>query len=599
MHKHYIRWALAIFSISNSDLMFGFGAKTFVATRSQSVKAWQELAGWQQEINRTFSDRSYMVFSMVADYSRSSTPDRFNALLFGNKPLTFSGSFVSNRGSSDILADYFGLPGNFQSTVCFTPVITNFAFDLDWYHGLDDLYPGLFYRVHMPIVHSKWDLNMHEIIVNAGSEFNPGESVAVDGRTCTRPKAAYPAGYLSEDRLLLTNMAPSVELAWQGSTVFGDVRSPLRYGKVFGRQELTRASDLQFAFGWNFLRADWYHFGAAARIVAPVGNRSTAEFLFEPMVGNMGHWEVGFSFTGHAVLWQNNETSRAIALYGDANVTHLCASKQRRSFDLHNSAGSRYMLLTDNGSPSHNLFFANQGNRNGVMAETQYQERLVPAINETTFATMISIGVQVDMVLKAAYQRENLECDLGYGLWARSKEVGCRCGRLESGRFGIKGDAQVYGFEPRIDGSTVPVPLNVTQSNATIHGGQGDGNVMIGEKSFANTNADSAQPVFSQSAALVSLTTEDADVLGVVQQQARGSTKAIFIQDSDIDERSGLVDRSMTHKMFAQVNYAWRGYEVYTPYLGVGAMIEWAGSCVKDNNGHGQWGLWLKGGVSY
>lgn len=596
MNKRLIYGVLLICIVTSGNSLWGFGKKTFLGGRSQSVDLPGEIVGWQQLVNRESDGCSYIVHSIMAKYYRSTHADNMSHILFGDTPLVFSGSRVVNRGETDILADYFGLPSNFKSSVCFSPVITNFMMDFNWYHGLDGVLPGLYYRIHMPIVHSKWDLNLHEKIVNPGTPFN-GAELAVAGSNA-RP-AAYPAGYLGQNRISSSQASPSVEVALQGKAVFGDMGDPLQFGKIFGRQEVTRASDIQFALGWNFLLSDWYHVGCALRIVAPVGNPSEAEFLFEPIVGNGAHWEVGLGFTSHAGLWQSCDERRAVAVYFDANITHLCASKQKRSFDfIANGEGSRYMLLTDNGSPSDNLFFNAQGDDDGVAAETQYQYRLVSAINKTTFDTHVSIGVQADIVLKCAYQHGNTEFDLGYNFWACSKEKGRRCQMLESNRFGIKGDAQLYGFTAGVPGS-VATPLNVTQHQATLHAGQGASNVLRGPLSYTNSNADTPQPVFGSDVGFVQLNNADSVALSVAQTPINGSVEPVFLKDADIDMRSGLATKAFTHKIFAHINHAWRGYEEYTPYIGVGGMTEWAGSCPDKNSGHNQWGVWLKGGIAY
>ncbi|MCX5924733.1 MAG: hypothetical protein NT124_00340 [Candidatus Dependentiae bacterium] len=603
MNKRSIGLVVLGIIVISGTRVWGFGQKTFLGTRSQSVDAAGELVGWQQEINRATRDCCYTVFSLAAKYQRSSHPDKMAQILFGGSNLVFSGSGVKDRSHRDILADYFGLPQNFKSRICFTPLITNFMMDFDWYHGLDELLPGLYYRIHMPIVHSKWDLNLSERIVSQGTPFNAQEIITppVGAAPFKAPAAAYPAGYLSSDRIAWAQVPKTVTEALQGKTVFGDMSYPLQFGKIFGRQELVRASDLQCAIGWNFCLSDWYHAGVAVRLVAPIGNPSEAEFLFEPMVGNGGHWEIGMGFTSHVDLWCSNNENRTCAVYVDANITHLCSAMQKRSFDLtSNGAGSRYMLLTDNGSPSQNLFFNGEAGVNKP-AETQYQRRLVPAINYTTFDTKVSIGVQADIVIKCAYQHNNAEFDLGYNFWGRSKEKGSRCQRLESDRFGVKGDAQLYGLNN--GDNPYVLALNATQSQATIHAGQGTGNFVPGAQ-YTNDNVN------NKKAALGNVNTStpdqfdqlngvDANILEIGLEPVNGSDPALFLKDSDINMCSGLNERAITHKVFTHVNYAWRDCTECTPYIGVGGMAELAQSCFQNDNGVSQWGIWLKGGISY
>ena len=56
----------------------------------------------------------------------------------------FSGS-RAERQAGDILADYFGLPVDFSSTVNFSPHISNTIIDFDWFQAFDAYLPGLIY----------------------------------------------------------------------------------------------------------------------------------------------------------------------------------------------------------------------------------------------------------------------------------------------------------------------------------------------------------------------------------------------------------------------------------------------------------------------
>lgn len=582
MNKRNLHLLLLLVMCAWGRTAFGFGPKTIINARSASVDLMRELLGWQQEI-LPFEEENremYLAHTLTVEYDRSFDPGILSKILFGCPSMVFSGSGVPNRAPTDILADYFGLARDFKSLVSFTPQITNLVVDFQWYHGLDAWLPGLYYLIHIPVVHSKWDLNLCERVVN------PGTAYADD--------ATYPAGYLGSQRILLSDVPKSVEQALEGTTVFGDMGDPLQYGKVFGRQTMTRTAELQLALGWNFHRTDWYVAGVALRAALPTGNTSRAEFLFEPMIGNGGHWELGFGITNHVNIWRSDDARHMFAFYLDANITHLFPANQTRSFDFKSAGnGSRYMLITDNGilhgSLEQDLFFGSEGDLGGTPAATQYQQRLFPAINQTTFEIKTRIDIQADVVAQFVYMHDNVEVDFGYNLWARSKEKGERCQRLQSNRFGLKGDAQIYGFTP----GNIPVPLNVTQSKSTINAGQGNGNA-----NFTNANGDNPTPAFSNTDPLLQLDGPDSTDLGILQSQVNGSNPAIFLQDSDINECSGLSARAITHRLFAHVNYAWHQRDDYTPYLGVGGMGEWAQKGSHDN-GYSQWGIWIKGGIAY
>ena len=561
------------------------GNKTFFTTRSQSVNVARELVGWQEMINLHEMDRFYGSLSITAEYARSFRPRDIAECLFGSCSVAFSGSRVADRGEQDILADYFGLPADFKSLVTFSPHISHFLMDFNAYFGLDNCLQGLYFRIHAPVVHTKWDLHLTECVLTAGTAFHP-------------------AGYLSDVRLERDSLPIDVCTALQGKTTFGDMQEPLKFGKVFGRQVKTRVSDLQAALGWNWT-SDCSHIGLQARVAAPIGSRPNAEFVFEPVVGNGKHWEVGGSLTSHYVFWENEERDRDLAFYFDAHVTHLFSATQRRSFDFKtNGPGSRYILLEDISAPAENLNVAA-----GTPAANQYQRRLLPAINKTTLEVKVDASFQVDAVAKLAYHSNGLSLDLGYNFWFRSKDRLQKRQCFESNRYAIKGDAQLYGFQE----NNTAIPLNATQSKATLHAGQGAPNA-----NFTNANADSPVPAFDGSNdPLNQLNAADSTALSIAQEQVNASNPAILLQDSDIDEQSALLPRSYTHKVFFHLSKAWEGNDRYIPFLGIGAHGEWASTCCKKdascpsttltckdgcskgNGAHGQWAIWFKGGVSY
>jgi len=569
----------------------GFGPKTLMGVRSQGLSTPRELAGWQQVVYRPDYDDYYFAFAAAPEYSHTFRRNDIASFLFGCNSLVFSGSQSGHRGANDILADYFGLPSDFKSTVYFAPQVVNFVMDLDWYIGFDGWVPGLYAKIHAPIVHTKWDLKLDECGIDQGTTFT-----------------SYPAGYLSSTPIELSTLttgekAPTnVKTAFQGRATFGDMREPLKYGKIFGRQNDTRVADLSVSVGYNFLLKERYHFGLAVRAAAPTGTLRKSEFLFEPIAGNDHHWEVGGAVTGHIQLWHWDTHDDRLLLYVDGTVSHLFESKQKRSFDLTNNGnGSRYMLLQKVASPAVGLNIGTAPNN--VAAPNQYQGRLVPAINKTTLDAHIAVDWQADVAIKLSYQRAEWEVDLGYNLWARSEEKLCSRDCIES-CYAIKGDAQLYGFTN--PGETA-VALNATQHLATIHRGQAvqdstfssldPGNFNEGFE-YANINADNiAFASDTLGTALNQLTAADVNRLGVSQLSVRTSNPAILVTNSDINECSALLPKAVSHKVFLYASYTPDVYEGLVPYIGGGGFVEF-GRPDCDNFAPAQWGIWFKAGIT-
>lgn len=556
------------------------GPKTFFIPRSQAVNAVRELVGWQQEIHKGGQDTYYGTVSGTIEYSRSFRADKIAHYLFGANHVTFSGSQVPDRGSQDILADYFGLPFCFKSVICFDPVISNVVFDFDWYQGFDSCIPGLYLIMHLPVVESKADLHPHETVMSGIDDY------------CAE-NTFYPAGYMADFRVDRDQMYTTALDSFIGKKVVGQ-RDPLRYGRIFGREVRSRIAELQLTLGYTFLQADWYHCGLGLRVCLPTGNRPDMEFLFDATVGNGHHWECGGQLTSHVALWQSDTKRHRVALYLDANITHLFADTQYRSYDLvGHGDGSRYMLLQEFGSPSTNL----QLGASGPIAETQFTGHLLPAINVTTLPTTIHIAAQADVVLKCAYQRDDgFEFDIGYNFYGRSKETSSCRTKLPEGRYAIKGDAQVYGF----DADQNPVRLSVSQSKATVFAAATPSNI-LGTSPYTNANADTPTQAFDGSGvALNQLNSTDAAALAISQAPINTSAKIKFLQDSDINECSALVPYAISHTVFAHANKSWSAIaESVYPYLGAGISVELGGHTLADNSALSQWRLWIKGGISY
>jgi hypothetical protein len=559
---------IAVCVLLSGISLYGFGKKTIFGIRSQGLNEVRELCGWQKCMFKCDQNRNFGTVAATIQYDRSFRPKQIAQFLFGRQNLRFSGS-MADRQSGDILADYFGLPPSFSSKIHVSPRISDVVVDFNIFQAFDAKLPGFFIMFHIPVVHTKWNLNMIESAIKPGTAF-------------------YPAGYMSDMRINATDLPKSVTQALQGRVTFGDMQDPLQYGKINGRQESNRVAEVQGTLGYNY-NAPWYHAGVSFRFGAPTGTITNAEFLFEDIVGNRHHWDIGLGLSGHVNMWENKQKGKCFAVYLDAHVSHLCASKQKRSFDfIKNGPGSRYILLEQIDVPSQDLKI------NGQIPGNQYIRKLLPAINQTTFSTKLSIGVQTDIVVKLAYQQDNFELDLGYNFWATSKEKMHWRKQFVNNRFALKGDAQLYGFSANDD--TVIIPLNVTQGKSTIFGGQGNGN-----SNFQNINADNqpAAATLFDGTPLLQLNQADATDLHIIRVQIQGSNPAILLQDSDINNDSGILPRALSNKAFIFFNYIWNNRDDWDPYVGFGISAEVAHTSTEHNSASSQWAVWLKAGLSY
>ncbi|MCK5632707.1 hypothetical protein KAH94_03090 [bacterium] len=563
----YFKYICACIGILTAHSFFAFtNGKSAFVQRGQETDLVRR---FENNSMQKVDEYSCYTFRLIPEYMRSFRSCRIAKHFFGSNTLGFSGSRVENRCSKNILADYFGLPSDFISRVYFKPKIQDFVLDGGIRLNMDFITQGLYVQFWTPLVHTRWDMCMSENVSVPGSNFHP-------------------AGYLSGDNIRLErNQLPKdVKSVFAGGTTFGDMQDPLRYGKIGCKQKRTAIANVKAQFGWDFTKKDDYQFGGYAVVVAPTGNKRTAQYLFEPIIGNDNHWELGIGLNGRWDCWKNKEETKSVSLFGEAQVSHMFASWQKRSYDFKtNGRGSRYMLITKLDALRDNILEVPAG----TVPELQYTGHLFHAINKTTLDSKIKVGVQADIMLGLTYATDAWSFDFGYNFWARSAEkLSCRQ-KFQDGMFAAKGDAQLYGYFAS-GGKQVGVALNGTNSNATVRAGNGN-------TDFTNSNVDNAV-IARETATPSNLTAPTAldaiDLSGISPQPVNGSSEPVLLSDSDIDFCSALQSRAISNSFFIRSFYDWKEKEEWTPHVGFGLKVEFGNKCSAIS----QFGVWLELGCS-
>jgi hypothetical protein len=314
-------------------------------------------------------------------------PSHLAQCLFGNglyrgTTIHVAGSALSHN-TTNWLADNFYLSNNFESTLCFAPRIQNLLADMSLFVGLASWIPGAFLRIQSPLTWTTWDLGMKEHVITTGN---------VAGAK------GWHDYWTSVDDKLLSSFTDYACWETAGKSFVDTVglAHPLYNAKMCPcSRTKTGLADIHLDVGWNALEEKNYHFGAYARGVMPTGTRPHGSFLFEPIIGNGHHWELGGGLSGHACLWEHEKKGDKVGFYVDISATHLFATHQQRVFDLKNHGPlSRYILLINSSSS------------------------ITPAANITRANVKVSVPVQVDMVAFFTYTNDTFSCDVGYNLWA-------------------------------------------------------------------------------------------------------------------------------------------------------------------------------------
>jgi len=376
------------------------GLATRLDIRSQSENGARDLAGLTQHIHVPLYGY-HGTITITPHYSRSYNSNSITRTFFGcdtdrENTITIKGSNIAGRDSNhDWIAENFYLSDSFASTLSFQPRIEQSITDFNLYFGFNNFYEGLFVRIHAPVVWTKWDLHMHEKVTTAGT---------TNGWLNTPPFTAVNTSKLlgSFTEYACQELVPTPIY----SASAGGIRTayPLNSAKMcLCPTKKTALSDIQTDIGWDYVR-NTYHVGIFGRIVAPTGTRPQGKYLFEPTIGNGKHWELGGGITSHIQLWQDSVRKHTLGLYMNANMAHLCTTRQKRVFDLKGYGPlSRYLLVKKIHSPVATLTVS-------------------PAANLTYRTVKVSAAVQTDIVAMLSYLREFITCDFGYNFWARSCE---------------------------------------------------------------------------------------------------------------------------------------------------------------------------------
>jgi hypothetical protein len=196
-------------------------------------------------------------------------------------------------------------------------------------------------------------------------------------------------------------------------------QSTWQYGKIIDNccwLKKSGIADIEFKLGYNATCSERAQTYGYLGMVIPTGNKPTGEYLFEPMVGNNGHW--GLMFGGHMsfTIWSDcTDVQHRVSVEYDLNTRFLFSNHQVRTFDLYDKSWSRYMEM-----------YANQGQ--AVAAAVAQDPRAgTSGINLMTkcvevyahFSTMINTAL--------IYQWHHLMLEGGYNAYARQAEEICAC----------------------------------------------------------------------------------------------------------------------------------------------------------------------------
>lgn len=599
--------------------------------RSQGDNYAREITGWQWDIDRADMCENYGSAYLAYEYQQTFNSKRLAQAYFGTDVLKFAGSGLPNRKPNELVADNFGLSRTFRGQIELKPKIENQIVDLGLYIGFDSFLPGLFFRGHMPIVHTKWTLNgctkncsdLASKDPNNCLSFSPcyaGSTVNLNTGQKTLPVAT--TGDDFSDAVSSVASAQTIYQALSGDFLFGDMKTDWSAGKFdFVGNVNTRngVAALDLNFGYDFILDDCYHLGAFARVVAPTGPKQRDNYVFSPVVGNGQFWELGAGFTTHAVLYAGEQSNFAVFAIG--NITHMFNSKECRLFDFCGKPYSRYLLLKEFESNGTSLNYT--GN---LLSGTTVNNRRVD----------VNIAVKGDAMVKLAWRYCGFGIDVGYEAYGtthekirfRDYENGSNCSQNDK-YYGIKGTSGTCMFlfpVGVVNGISTVLPVGevITDSitaqagcPALIPGTTTKMQTLTDNSTQPNTTAfkpaQYIEPVLKTSSCnvLLSSTSDTIPTTGMPLADLTATNGFIIagnqipktITSYDLNPKSAEAPAVFTNKIFTFINYTWMDECGWDPELGIGGEVEFDGLRDTKHEKYGcglyQWGAWLKGSINF
>jgi hypothetical protein len=173
-----------------------------------------------------------------------------------------------------------------------------------------------------------------------------------------------------------------------------------KYGKIKdGNQKLAGLADVTLKGAFRAFNRRDLKFDIYGDLVIPTGYKPKAEYLFEPLIGNGGHWGLGGGLNIDIGLIK--KAKHCLDFLTDLNVTYFFENEEKRSFDLTpNGPWSRYLLVINE--------------KDSVLPQ--------PGINFFTKDLKVTPKCQVNWLVALHSHHRVCDIEFGYNFWYREKE---------------------------------------------------------------------------------------------------------------------------------------------------------------------------------
>lgn len=202
------------------------------------------------------------------------------------------------------------------------------------------------------------------------------------------------------------------------------VQSDWEFGKIDNKKRSkTRLAFIQIQVGEVWVDTECCHLEPYIGITIPTGNRPKGEYLFEPVVGNGGHFGFLWGGSGGGLIWEDDCRDMIIEFESEIIMQYLLKRTHTRSVDLRNKPWSRYIEIYASRAQANQAITLSQGTDAQAMQSIFLAS---PGINLLTLDLEVRPGFNftsnMAFVFTHCLEGSGFDAELGYNFYARQAE---------------------------------------------------------------------------------------------------------------------------------------------------------------------------------
>jgi hypothetical protein len=350
------------------------------------------------------------------------------------------------------------------------------------------------------------------------------------------------------------NGTDSLEKALGGYT-FGDLKEK-KYGLFnFSNTELQEKleiADINIQCGYDFIKNKKGHLGIYFKIIVPTGTEIGLDFqryVFSPIIGNGKHFECGAGVNGHYMI--NEKKYNSSYIHFDGYMTHMFSTKQFRVFDKNNLPMSRYAIVKE-------LHYDTTAN--STFDDMYAYNHILKVLGDVNCDWVdISIGLKGEALFDFIHKYKNWEFGAGYCFAGQTRE------NLEYKKYTpatveskFNQNSTVYGFKGTTCCDTIIFKTSNDDSVVYKYDSSGLGGSWIQGKTNGDVTVDGTSGAYKYGTG----TSSGEGAIGT-------TSKDVFIlPDISNDNRTGLMEAQILHKIFGHIDYIWSDIQ-WEPKMGI------------------------------